>query len=79
VHILGLGGGADQIRGELDWFWSPSPVGLDATLGTWSDPNDDGWYVVVDPNFGAASFPVTRGHYSAHPAPGVNFNLQVAP
>lgn len=76
-HLPGLGGGADSIRGEADWFWSSSPVGFDATMGTVSDPN--GWYVVVFPGFGAASFPVTVGHYSANPAPGINFQLQVAP
>jgi hypothetical protein len=76
-HLPGLFGGADQIRGEFDWFWSPTPVGFDTTMGTVSDSN--GWYVVIDPNMGPASFPVSQGHYSAHPAPGVNFELQVAP
>jgi hypothetical protein len=78
-HLPGLFGGAESIRGELDWYWSPTPVGLDATMGTWKDPYDDGWYVVTDPNMGPASFPVTVGHYSAHPFPAVNFELQVAP
>jgi hypothetical protein len=54
-------------------------VGFDATMGTWTDPDGDGWYVLFDPSFGFASFPVTHGHYSDHPHPGVNFELQVAP
>jgi hypothetical protein len=78
-HRLGFGGGASSIRGEFDWFWSSTPVGFDATLGTWNDPDGDGWYVVFDPNFGFASFPATHRHYSGHPHPGVNFELQVAP
>jgi hypothetical protein len=78
-HFPGSGGGAGPIRGEFDWFWSPTPVGFDATLGTWSDPDGDGWYVVAFPGFGFASYPVTVGHYSSHPAPAVNFELQVAP
>jgi hypothetical protein len=76
-HQPGLFAGATSIRGELDWYWSPVPVGFDATLGTVTDLN--GWYVITDPNMGPASFPVSVGHYSAHPFPGVNFELQVAP
>jgi hypothetical protein len=78
-HLPGVGGGANQIRGEVSWYWSPTPVGFDVTMGTWSDPNGDGWYVVSFPGFGSASFPVSQGHYSAHPFPAVNFELQVAP
>jgi hypothetical protein len=76
-HLPGVFAGAAPIRGELDWYWSPVPVGFDATLGTVTDLN--GWYVIIDPNMGPASFPVSVGHYSAHPFPGVNFELQVAP
>jgi hypothetical protein len=78
-HFPGLGGGADPISGEATWFWSLTPVGFDATLGTWTDPNHDGWYVLTFPGFGFASFPVTTGHYGAQFAPGINFELQVAP
>jgi hypothetical protein len=78
-HIPGVGGGADPIRGEAPWTWSPTPVGFDATMGTWSDPDGDGWYVLAFPGFGFVSFPVTQGHYAAHPFPAVNFELQVAP
>jgi hypothetical protein len=76
-HQPGLFAGAQSIRAELDWQWSPVPVGFDATMGTVTDPN--GWYVITDPNMGPASFPVSVGHYSTHPFPGVNFELQVAP
>jgi hypothetical protein len=78
-HVPGFGGGADPFRGEASWFWSPTPIGFDLTLGTWSDPNHDGWYVLAFPGFGLASAPVTQGHYSGHPFPAVNFDLQVAP
>jgi hypothetical protein len=78
-HFPGLGGDADPIRGEVTWVWSPTPIGFDATMGTWSDPNDEGWFVVSFPGFGNASFPVTLGHYAAHPHPAVNFELEVAP
>lgn len=78
-HLPGVASGAGSIRGEFPWYWSSDPVGLDATMGTWNDPNGDGWYVIVAPGMGPASFPVTKGHYAAHPAPAINFNLQVAP
>jgi hypothetical protein len=78
-HLPGVGGGAQPIRAEVTWSWSLTPIGLDTTMSTWSDPNGDGWYNVFFPGFGIASFPVTIGHYSDHPFPGVNFELQVAP
>lgn len=31
-----------------------------------------------DPDFMGDAFPMTPGHYSMHPAPGVNFDVQVA-
>ena len=75
-HVRGGGGGgASSIRGEFDWSSSPTPVGGVLFL----DPN--GYYVVdFGPVLGGAlSLPVTRGHYSSHPLPGVAIELQVAP
>jgi hypothetical protein len=74
-HVRGVGGGASSIRGEFDWWFSPTPVG--GIL--FADPN--GYYVVdFGPVLGSAvSLPVTQGHYSAHPVPGVAIELQVAP
>jgi hypothetical protein len=74
-HVRGEGGGAFPIRGEFEWWFSPTPVG--GLLFT--DPN--GYYVVdFGPVLGSAvSLPVTRGHYSAHPLPGVAIELQIAP
>ena len=68
-------GGAASIRGEFAWSFSPTPVGGVLFL----DPN--GYYVVdFGPVLGSAlSVPVTRGHYSSHPLPGVAIELQVAP
>ena len=78
-HLPGVESGADSIRGEFPWYWSLGFVGIDVTMGTWDDPNNDGWYVIVTPGMPPVSFPVTKGHYSAHPYPAVNFELQVAP
>jgi hypothetical protein len=74
-HVRGEGGGAFSIRGEFDWSFSPTPVGGVLFL----DPN--GYYVVdFGPVLGSAlSIPVTQGHYSSHPLPGVAIELQVAP
>jgi len=76
-HTIGGGGrgGAGSIRGEFEWSFSPTPVGGVLFI----DPN--GYYVVdLGPVLGSAvSLPVTRGHYSAHPLPGVAIELQVAP
>jgi hypothetical protein len=74
-HVLGEGGRAHSIRGEFDWSFSPTPAG--GILFT--DPN--GYYVVdFGPVLGGpVSLPVTQGHYSAHPLPGVAIELQVAP
>jgi hypothetical protein len=74
-HVRGEGGGAHSIRGEFDWSFSPTPVG--GIL--FADPNR---YYVVDfgPVLGSKlSLPVTQGHYSSHPLPGVAIELQVAP
>ena len=78
AHFPGFGGGADAIRGEVTWSWSPTIVGFDAAFG--SDPSDpNGYYVVSFPGFGSASFPVSVGHYQVNPAPGIAVALQVAP
>ena len=74
-HVRGEGGGAFSVRGEFDWSFSPTPVG--GIL--FADPN--GYYVVdFGPVLGSAlSLPVTQGHYSSHPLPGVAIEVQVAP
>jgi len=76
-HIRGVGGGAFSIRGEFDWWWSATPQGFDVTFGAPTDPNG---YYNVDLEGGLVfAFPVTTGHYSFHPAPGVAVETQVAP
>ena len=71
-HFIGGPGFADPIRGEI----------------TWTGPGLAGFPIFIDPNgkyynvtFGGdvISFPQTVGHYSWHPAPGVTYELQVAP
>jgi hypothetical protein len=79
THLPGVFSGAQPIRGEFDWYWSSTPVGEEVSFGTYTDPNGDGYYVIDFTGFGLASFPVTVGHYSFHPAPGVAVELQVAP
>lgn len=80
--VGGIGGpggaGAGSIKGSGTWYYSSGenlppnafPVGV--------DPTD--WYYVVtlDPE-DVFAFPVTQGHYSWHPAPGVALEAQVAP
>ena len=78
-HIKGVGGGADSIRGEIDWEWTATPQGLP---GGFLPPDPAGYYTIVlqGPDGPEPfSFPVTVGHYSLHPAPGVAIELQVAP
>jgi hypothetical protein len=74
-HVRGEGGGATPIRGEFDWWWSATPDGDAIFL----DPGGNGYYNVSFGPGGVISFPVTQGHYSAHPVPGVAIELQVAP
>ena len=76
-HIRGVGGGAFPIRGEFHWAWSALPQGLDVTFGAPTDPN--GYYNVDLGGGFVVSFPVTTGHYSFHPVPGVAIETQVAP
>ncbi len=71
-HAPGVGGSAESIRGEFEWTWSQFPQGFPGAFLA-LDPN--GYYNVA---FGF-SFPVTVGHYSLHPAPGVAIELTVAP
>jgi hypothetical protein len=76
-HVKGVGGGGGPIRGEFDWTWSPVPIGFPASFSPDIDPA--GYYVIqIDPTF-VVSFNVTHGHYSAHPAPAVALELQIAP
>jgi len=75
-HVRGVGGGAGSIRGDITWTWSLDPLGFPAAMGAPADPQG---YYNVDWGDGPISFPVTIGHYSAHPAPGVAIEVQVAP
>ena len=72
-------GGAGSIRGEFDWWWSATPQGADfaGLLGYPTDPK--GYYNVAIGPGEVFAFPVTVGHYSGHPAPGVAIEIQIAP
>jgi hypothetical protein len=77
-HVRGGGGGgAGSIRGEVAWWWSATPQGFPVALGAPLDPN--GYYNVDLGGGEVFAFPVTIGHYSAHPAAGVAIEVQVAP
>jgi hypothetical protein len=76
-HVPGGGGGAGPIRGEVTWWWSATPQGFPAAFGAPLDPN--GYYNVSIGGGEVIAFPVTLGHYSAHPVAGVAINVQVAP
>jgi hypothetical protein len=76
-HDRAGSGGAFSIRGEFAWSWSASPQGFPATFVAPADPNDGYYNIAFGPD--VLSFPASHGHYSAHPAPGVALELQVAP
>jgi hypothetical protein len=72
-NVGGPGGGATAIRGDFDWistFIPPSPQLLV------TDPTNT-YYVF--PALHLPPIPVTQGHYSSQPVPGVSLQVQVAP
>lgn len=74
-HVRGVGGGAGPIVGDITWFKATLPPGA-SPFGT--DPTNTYYIVVLGPGE-AFPFPVTVGHYSFMPAPGVAVQTQVAP
>jgi hypothetical protein len=76
-HDRAGSGGAGSIRGEVSWWWSATPQGFPAAVGAPLDPN--GYYNVDLGGGEVFAFPVTIGHYSAHPVSGVANELQDAP
>lgn len=71
-------GGAGPINGDVTWWWSQFPQGFPTAFGAPLDPA--GYYNVALPGGEEVlAFPVTQGHYSAHPAPGVAIETTVAP
>jgi len=74
-HVRGVGGGAGSISGDITWFKATLPPGP----GLFAiDPTNTYYVVVLGPGE-VFPFPVTQGHYSFMPAPGVAIQLQVAP
>jgi hypothetical protein len=82
-HTVGGGGpaGAGSIKGSVQWFYSPVPVGVNVLNPT--DPNDThgitSWYVIIMPTGPPFSVPVAQGHYSWHPVAAVTLQTTVAP
>ncbi len=75
-HVRGVGGGAEPIVGDITWTRSSGvPAGAFA-FG--QDPTNTYYVVSLRPGETFA-FPVTVGHYSFTPVPGVAIQLQVAP
>jgi hypothetical protein len=75
AHIQGVGAGAVSIRGEVIWSYSTGTDG--ATFVAGIDPTNT--YYLVSAGGPPVALPVTVGHYSSHPAPGIAIETQVAP
>jgi hypothetical protein len=86
-HVVGGAGGpggagAGPIKGAVQWFYSPTPIGVNVLNPT--DPTQtDGFtnfYVILLPD-GQPPFsvPVQTGHYSWQPVSGVSLQTTVAP
>jgi hypothetical protein len=74
-HIRGVGGEAGSIRGDITWWSSTGPQGLAFAV----DPHDMYYNVNLGDGGPPLSFPMTVGHYSSHPVPGVAIETQIAP
>lgn len=70
------GAGAESIRGDINWSYSTGVP--DGAFGFATDPTNTYYLVTLDPQ-DVFAFPVTPGHYSWHPAPGVALELTIAP
>jgi len=75
-HIPGVGGGAGPIRGEISWSYSVGTDGASFVAGI--DPTNT-YYLLTAGSRPPVALPVTVGHYSFHPAPGIAVETQVAP
>lgn len=75
-HVPGIGGGAGSLRGEIVWEYSTGTDGASFVAGI--DPTNT-YYLVSADGQPPVAFPVTRGHYSSHPAPGIAVETQIAP
>ena len=80
--VGGIGGpggaGAGPIRGTGTWTYGTLETLPANAFPVAIDPNDQYYVVTLDPQ-DIFAFPVTQGHYSAHPAPGVSVQTTVAP
>ena len=76
AHFPGSGGGAGSLRGPVTWTYSTGTGGASFVAGI--DPTNT-YYLVTAQGASTAAFPVTVGHYSAHPAPGIAIEVQIAP
>jgi hypothetical protein len=79
-HLPGVFGGAEQIRGAINWESFTGSLGdlqsaYPGIVAVGVDPNDE-YYVVPAVNF---AFPVTNGHYTLTLDKGVFLQSQVAP
>jgi hypothetical protein len=71
----GGGGGAFGFHDETTWWYSTGVPAGAQVFG--QDPTNT--YYVLNFGFGLFAFPVTVGHYSLHPVPGVAIEMQIAP
>lgn len=78
-HTVGGTGtaGAQPLKGTATWVYSTGiPAGAAVPF---RDPNNQYYVVTLSPYPLRFAFPVTQGHYSRHPVPGVSQELTVAP
>jgi hypothetical protein len=71
--VGGRGGGATSIKGEFNWISTYIPPNPQLQV---IDPTNT-YYIIQ--GLDVFPIPVTQGHYSFHPAPGVSLQVQVAP
>jgi hypothetical protein len=72
-NVGGPRGGAFAIRGEFDWISASIPPSPQLLV---TDPTNT-YYVLQ--GLDLFPIPVTQGHYSFQPVPGVSLQVQVAP
>jgi hypothetical protein len=82
-HDRAGSGGALSLRGETTWETvnaaSIEELLMSGIQAFVADPNGE-YYVVAVPKIGERfAFPVTQGHYSFKPVPGVSLQMTVAP
>lgn len=72
------GAGAQSVRGDISWEYSDG-ANLPADILLFGQDPGDQYYVVTLDSGDVFAFPVTQGHYSVAPVPGVSIQTTIAP